>query len=196
MARDYKKRAPAKKRKSKSGSSPWQFMLAGFGLGIVVAVVTYRLLAPPAPAEPSAPVPAAAHEPQSAVEPPPERKARRAPQPAQEERFAFYDMLPNFEVVIPESEERVAGLSLPTPVETPGAYVLQAGSFKSFADADRMKATLALQGIESAIQRVTIDDQTWHRVRIGPVTELTQVNDLRTRLRMASIDAMLLRVAQ
>lgn len=196
MARDYKKRTASRKTKRKSGASPWRFMLTGFALGIVVAMIAYRVFAPPAPAQPSAPVPTATAEPQSAVEPPPEAPAGRKSKREKDERFTFYDILPNFEVVIPESEERVAGLRSPTPVSTPGAYVLQAGSFKNFSDADRMKATLALQGIEAQIQKVTIDDQTWHRVRVGPITELGEVNELRTRLRMANINALLLRVAQ
>ncbi len=37
------------------------------------------------------------------------------------------------------------------------AYILQMGSFRKFADADRMKARLALIGIEAEIQRVSIN---------------------------------------
>ena len=39
----------------------------------------------------------------------------------------------------------------------------------SFADADRVRAQLALLGVESKVQRVSIDNDTWHRVRIGPI---------------------------
>ena len=46
--------------------------------------------------------------------------------------------------------------------------MLQAGSYKNFADADRVRAQLALQGIESKVQKVTVDNDTWHRIRIGP----------------------------
>ena len=37
-------------------------------------------------------------------------------------------------------------------------------------EADRVRAQLALQGIESKVQRVSVDNDTWHRVRVGPVT--------------------------
>ena len=53
------------------------------------------------------------------------------------------------------------------PVEKPGAYILQAGSFRNHADADRVRALIAMQGVESKIQKVTIDKDTWHRVRVG-----------------------------
>ena len=72
--------------------------------------------------------------------------------------------------------------------------VLQAGSFSEFTDADRRRATLALQGIESRIQRVTIDDKTYHRVRIGPIDDLDQLNVLRARLRAANIDVLRIRL--
>ncbi len=195
MARDYKRRTSSRRKKKKRSPSPWRYTLTGFLLGAVVAVVVYRMALPP-PLEPAGPVPAVVVEPPSALEPEPAPVRRPRPQPEQDDRFTFYDLLPKFEVVIPESEEPIPDDAPAAPVSTPGAYVLQAGSFQSFSDADRMKAMLALQGVESRIQKVTIDDKTWHRVRIGPVTELDNVNDLRTRLRMADIDVLLLRVGQ
>ena len=33
-----------------------------------------------------------------------------------------------------------------------------------------------MQGIESHIQRVSIDDRTYHRVRIGPIDDLEELN--------------------
>ena len=77
-----------------------------------------------------------------------------------------------------------------------GTYVLQAGSFQNYADADRRRATLALQGIESQIQRVTIDQDTWHRVRVGPYSELNEVNRLRQQLRDGQIEVMVIRLSE
>lgn len=109
-------------------------------------------------------------------------------------RFDFYDVLPNFEVIIPEQEPNVAADIGPQAVVNPGIYVLQAGSFTIYADADRRRAELALQGIESNIQRVTIDDKTYHRVRIGPIDDLGELNILRSRLRAARIDVLRIRL--
>ena len=60
-------------------------------------------------------------------------------------RFDFYSMLPNFEVIIPEHEADVRADSEPQAVVKPGVYVLQAGSFTEYKDADRRRATLAMQ---------------------------------------------------
>jgi cell division protein FtsN len=51
-----------------------------------------------------------------------------------------------------------------------------------------MQARLALQGIESKIQRFTLDDETWYRVRIGPVATVQELEALRTKLAEADID--------
>ena len=113
---------------------------------------------------------------------------------APERRFDFYDMLPNFEVIIPEEEPDVKADNQAQAIVSPGVYVLQAGSFSEYNDADRRRAELALHGIESKIQRVTIDDKTYHRVRIGPVDDLDELNVLRSRLRQAKIDVLRIRL--
>jgi hypothetical protein len=112
----------------------------------------------------------------------------------EESRFTFYEDLPKFEVVIPERESDVSPDQGPQAIVAPGIYVLQAGSFSEYTDADRRRATLAMQGIESRIQRVTIDDRTYHRVRIGPIDDLNELNVLRSRLRAANIDVLRIRL--
>ena len=113
---------------------------------------------------------------------------------SKEPRFKFYDMLPKFEVIIPEEDPEVIQDVEPKAVEIPGIYVLQAGSFTAYADADRRRAQLALTGIESSIQKVAIDAKTYHRVRIGPTTDLDELNMQRSRLRAAKIDALIIRL--
>ncbi len=49
-------------------------------------------------------------------------------------------------------------------------------------------------GITSRIQKVSVDDKDYHRVRIGPVDSLERVNALRGQLRNAQIDIMVIRV--
>ena len=80
------------------------------------------------------------------------------------------------------------------PVDEPGSYVLQAGSFSAASDADKLQANLALLGIESRVQRVTIDDDVYHRVRIGPITDLDKLNRIRRQLHDAHVNAMLMKV--
>jgi cell division protein FtsN len=180
--------------KAKHGTHGWLWMLFGLSIGLVVAAAIYF-------SDQRAPVPATATAIPPQAEPAtPARPAPRAEPTATEPRtttqFDFYDMLPQFEVVIPESEQSVRPTRKAAAVEEAGNYVLQAGSFTALADADRMKASLALLGIESRIQRVQIDDDTFHRVRIGPIGNLDELNQIRRRLWDANIDVMLLRVTK
>ncbi len=170
-------------------------MLFGLGIGLAVAVAIYindrTLPQPPAAVE------RVAASPQNNVDangelPAASAGAETAEQP--ESRFDFYDMLPNFEVVIVEQEPDVKRDIGPQAIVEPGEYVLQAGSFSRYEDADRRRAQLALQGIESSIQRVAIDDKTYHRVRIGPTRDLDRLNLLRARLREANIDVLRIRL--
>jgi len=133
---------------------------------------------------------------QPATHEPEPRPAEPAPTPQDPEpQFEFYEMLPKFEVVVPERDGRVPRESAGgNPVRRPGAYVLQAGSFRNSADADRVRALIALQGVESTIQRVTIDQDTWHRVRVGPITNLQKLEETRSKLRQAQIEALVIRV--
>ena len=111
------------------------------------------------------------------------------------EKYDFYQMLPNFEVVVPEKEKDVKrDLPAAAPVERPGVYVLQAGSYRNEADADRVRAQLAMQGIDAKVQRVAVDADVWHRVRIGPITKLEELNKLRKQLQAADVDALVIRV--
>jgi hypothetical protein len=108
--------------------------------------------------------------------------------------YDFYDRLPKFEVVVPEKEKDVKPDLRAVPETRRGTYVLQAGSYKNFADADRIRAQLALQGVESKVQKVSVDSDTWHRIRIGPITKLDELNRLRTILRKADVDVLVIRV--
>jgi len=171
----------------------WVWMLFGLGIGLSVALAIYMndrqpgVTLPPA-AQQAASAAAASDDENAAT------TASPVPEEPPEQRFDFYHMLPNFEVVIPEQEADVSQDINKGAVERPGNYVLQAGSFTQFGDADRRRAQLALQGIESRIQRVSIDDKTYHRVRIGPTRDLDHLNLLRSRLRQANIDVLRIRL--
>jgi cell division protein FtsN len=111
------------------------------------------------------------------------------------EKYDFYQMLPNFEVVVPEKDKDVKrDLPAAARIERPGVYVLQAGSYRNEADANRVRSQLALQGIDAKVQRVAVDADVWHRVRIGPIGNLDELNKLRRQLQAADVDALVIRV--
>jgi cell division protein FtsN len=187
-----KRRRSSRSRKKKQEYPGWLWMLFGLSLGLSVAFAIYVKDTRPTPVvRAAAPQPASL---QGAMDDNGEPTVEPTPSEPEEKRFTFYDMLPNFEVIIPEQEPDVEVDAAPQAVLEPGLYVLQAGSFSAYNDADRRRAELALHGIESQIQRVTIDDKTYHRVRIGPTSDLDKLNMLRSRLRTARIDVLRIRL--
>jgi cell division protein FtsN len=167
-------------------------MLFGLSLGLIVAVGVY-LRAPSAirPAEPTA----------AAAERPAQRPAARVAgatseraEPA-ENRFEFYEILPQYEVVVADDEAPAsAAAARRRPAETPGSYLLQVGSYSSAADADRTQASLGLLGFESHVQRVTLDGDVFNRVRIGPIADLDAAKRAQRQLRAAGYDTLLMQV--
>jgi len=189
MAKDYKNSPkPKDKPKKNSGGFPsWGW----FTVGIVVAVVVIKLGPLFWQAELNAgkhlAKPGDAHATIAATPVP-------APAAGTATHYDFYKMLPSFQVVIPGQDKNVQSGNESAPVQQPGSYILQVGSFPSYADADKMKATLALQGIESNIQSVQVNNgSTWNRVRIGPIKDLKELNGLRTKLAQDHIEPLIIK---
>jgi cell division protein FtsN len=157
-------------------------------VGLAVALVVY--LRNSAPVERAAPAAVARDEPVRNANAPSSEPAGDS----DENRFDFYEILPEYEVVIPEVESPERRNAPSRALTEPGRYILQAGSFTSAGDADRLQANLALLGIESRIQRVTIDEHVFHRVRIGPVGDLERVDRIRRQLRGARIEPLVMKV--
>lgn len=111
-------------------------------------------------------------------------------------RYDFFTVLPEMEVIVPEEELNVRSQPQAPGETTNGAteYLLQVGSFQNSSDAEEMKARLALLGIQARVQSVTVDDATWHRVRIGPVAGARAAEDLRGQLSDNGIDSLVMQV--
>ncbi len=202
MTRDYRKGSPPPRRRKKEprGTCAFWFLAGGligaFGVGVAWVLDD----------QPGAPQRA--------------DTAQILPQPAERPRpqpkFDFYNMLPNEEVVVPAEREpepvplpapgqkappqqaaKTGPAPTPTPQPSPSAgpksYLLQVGSFRSDADAEKLKAQLALLGIQTSIQKVTIDSgQTYHRVRTGTYAK-ADANALRAKLQSNGHKPMMMR---
>ena len=171
--KDVKRHAP--------GSAPmgtWMGFGAGLAVGLVVALAVYlhfqnRLAAVP---EPSADAP-----PASAQAP------EETPVPGDTgPTYDFYDMLPKQEVEVPESSKRAAAPASTLPT---GDVTLQAGSFKQPAEAEKLQARLAQYGVDAKIQRFSLEDETWYRVRIGPIATVEELETVRAKLAEAEVEA-------
>lgn len=179
MTRDYKRR-----RHASFQFGRWKDFGMGLGAGLAVALGVYLTRHDPAAT--------------AAVQPTHPTPQRRPAEAAEADdaavQYDFYERLPKFEVVVPEKESDVRRDLPAAPVDRPGVYVLQAGSYRNFADADRIRQQLAKQRIEATVQRVAVDADVWHRVRIGPLGDVREVNRLRDQLRAADLDALVIRI--
>ncbi len=141
------------------------------------------------------------------------------PEP-QSTNYDFFTVLPEIEVVVsddegavppppvvkkPEEEKRTtpeSGANQPVVAETvapksTSAYMLQAGSYNQATDAERQKAKLALLGLSSAIQKVTIQGRgDFYRVRLGPYDNHARMVDVDERLRQEGIQALRLKISR
>jgi cell division protein FtsN len=196
MPRDYKSRANAP-RKQQRQVPGWVWFLSGLLVGLFFSGLAWLKLLP-ADGQLALPPPQAQNQKQGVTKQQPARKKEpAAPKP----RFDFYTILPEMEVVVPEPEPEKA----PPPVKrgklkrepvaaASGRYMLQMGSFRKYADADRLKASLALVGIQAEIQKVRVSGSgTFHRVRSGPYTQ-KKVNQLRSRLKQHRIDSLVIKL--
>jgi len=193
----------ARKRRTNDEAPGWIWMLFGLGIGLVVALGVYingRQTPTPQDATATvnerAPAEALPEEPQVGTAAAPVSSGSQRSRIEDPDRFSFYDELPRYEVVVPEIESPSARSNTATAIEAPGVYVLQAGSFRTAEDAEVQRANLALLGIESRIQRVSIDEQTFHRVRVGPIDDLDSLNAIRRRLFDANVESLVMRIAE
>lgn len=183
----------------KSGGGTILGMFIGLVVGVVVAagVVWYLNKTPlpfqaktgKPPAEKAAETkPAAA--PQAAAPLPlpgkPGDKVQEKP------RFEFYKILPGSEEPVPQVAPRPAAEK---PAPATEALFLQAGAFQKPADADNLKARLALMGVEASVLQVTVPEKgVMHRVRIGPYANPDEMAKARTLLAQNGIEASVVRV--
>ncbi|WP_344806979.1 SPOR domain-containing protein [Allohahella marinimesophila] len=93
--------------------------------------------------------------------------------PADKKRsYDFYKMLPEAKVIPQHVPEYVPKAPDPSVV-----YILQTGSFRSHADAEKQKATIAFQGMQAHIEQTnTADNGIWYRVIVGPFQSRSKMN--------------------
>lgn len=170
------KRTTRSKKKRSAGGQPlpgWVWLLTGLIIGLSVTFL------PKLNEREQIPVATTVDKPETNIEQGSKRK------------FDFYTLLPELEVVVDENNAGQVSTNLDSDS---GIYVLQVGSFKSEKEADTLKARLALMGVETNIEVVTVNATKWHRVRIGPTKDKSRLLTTQTRLRNEKMDSVLLKV--
>jgi cell division protein FtsN len=198
MSRDYKTREGAPRARRRRGGSCFFWFMTGALLGAIGVAVAWMLQG----FEPAAQTPAATPPPQTQAPPPkprfvypdilPEMEVVVSDDELKDDRPPALPPPPPPPAPAPEE----AAAAAPTPAEPQppkaadaapaaggDAYLLQVGSFKARSDAERLKAKLALLGVQAQIQQVTINGKdTYHRVRTGPYQGKEAANKTRAML--------------
>jgi len=182
-----RKRRKAGRRKNDSRLPGWLYMFFGLSVGLAVAAGIYvsdrrdGITITKPKQERAARVEAAVEE--------PEEKSG-------EVEFDFYDMLPNLDIpVFEDSRPATRPTQQSAPVEKPGIYILQAGSFSNLEDAQRHEANIALLGIRAEVRKGDANGRTVYRVYTRPLDTPDKVNRTRKRLNDAGIDTLAKRVS-
>ena len=166
------------------------------------SAATPAATAPPTPAEVrSAPPPAsrATPSPRAAVAP-----ARRTAPPAVAQaaahgtsspappQYDFYQMLPNLKVIVPRPSAPGANAAGMRGAGAYGGYVLQVGSYSNPAQAERIISELDSVGIIAHVDTVQSRGVTLHRVRVGPITEASELARIRSTLHAMRLPAIVI----
>ncbi len=194
MATDYKRRAEP--RPGKRRTPCWIWFTSGLMLGMFACGLAWLKLGPRGPAQ-TQQVPGLPS--QRPAPHPAKQAAPKAPPP----RFDFYTILPETELVVPQEQPRPAPAipAAPAPAQpqaiapaSADSYLLQAGAFSQRADAERLRASLALLGVEADIQSVQGSDRKRvYRVRSGPYPSRAAVEQARTNLKRNGINSIALK---
>lgn len=118
-------------------------------------------------------------------------------------RFDFYRILPGQEEPVTDKQLKEAA-SKPAPAEKgekaaidspKDIYFIQAGAFQNPADADNLKAKLALLGQEASVEPTNVPEKgVWYRVRLGPYSRVEEINRVRSQLAQNGIDGSLVKI--
>jgi cell division protein FtsN len=108
--------------------------------------------------------------------------SKRLPKPT----FEFYTRLPKAQestrIVQSSPSELDNNKKEMTKLNNLHNYLIQVASFKKFTDADRLRASLILQGYQAKLSKFQNNATTWYRVEIGPFKSLQQAKQKQSLL--------------
>ncbi len=187
MARDYKHRAqPKRKAAQKSAVAWWRWLLVIVLISVFVVFLNYLRMSVPD----NKPVSAAKKTiPEKKVKKT-VAKAKHQDKKPKEPRYDFYTILPEAEVVVPDYEIKTRIREERVGKAKATQYLIQAGSFRAFAEADKLRARLALMGIESRVEKARVGNVEWNRVKMGPFSRSSSVSSIKQRLKANGIDVV------
>ncbi|KAF3977481.1 MAG: SPOR domain-containing protein [Methylococcales symbiont of Iophon sp. n. MRB-2018] len=189
MTRDYKHRVNQNKKKPQQTSVAWWKWLL---IIVLIALFAYSLIFLSRNSSPEI------KDQQSSNKIPTSKKAtkpkvnipKRQNSKPKQPRFDFYTILPETEVVVPDYEIKTRSREEQFGKGKPNKYIIQVGAFRELIEADKLRARLALLGIESRVEKATVGNVIWNRVKIGPFSSSSSVSALKTQLSQNNIDVI------
>lgn len=110
-----------------------------------------------------------------------------------EKEFDFYEVLPDIEKVMPDDLPDTES-SANRPQRD---YYVQAASFRKHADAEKLRARLALKGFKSSTHARTSEERgTFYRVRLGPFPDKRKAKSTKNKLQAIGVNPMVTSVAK
>lgn len=196
MTRDYKPTASRQKPAGKNNAFITGLLVGiilGIGISVAVAIMVTGGKSPFVEHETSVePVPAEAAKGMNSEEEAVPAENNEAKPDAN--RFDFYKILPGESQVTEQEiqQSKEAQQNQPPAIEN---YFLQVGAFQTEEEADNVKAKLALLGLEAVVQTASVPDKgVWHRVRVGPYSDLDQIGKARAELTKNGFNADLIKI--
>jgi cell division protein FtsN len=190
MARDYKKRTQSRSRQDKAQSVAWWKWLAIVLLLSGFAWFLNSLSDSPVKKDDGQYSKLPVKKPNKNIKassvPKNQKKANNLTEP----EFDFYKILETSEVIVSEYETKTIVREERIGKAKPAKYIMQAGAFKDYKQADKLKAQLTLLGLEPKIERVGV----WNRVKIGPYSKMSSVNIITKRLKQNGFDVIVTKV--
>lgn len=185
MTHDFAKKNTKKKKKQpvkKSQVPGWLWGAVGVATGLFIALLVH--LANIAPQAKQAAETEKTRSEKPVVSKKTESEAATA---GKETKFEFYHLLKDQEVPVENRTVDQRKVQKYT-------YMLQAGSFRSFDDAEKVRVRLLLKDLNAKV--TSSDDKNgrkWHRVMVGPFTSRSKMARARSMLIDDGIDTMLIK---
>tara|TARA_B110000444_G_C18823374_1_gene588956 strand:- start:1636 stop:2208 length:573 start_codon:yes stop_codon:yes gene_type:complete len=182
MTKDYAKK-PTKVRtqknksskKSSTDRSPWFFLIIGVLLGILISPLLELSGLTEQLNEIST-----------------DGEIKQATDADKTPEFEFYTLLKEAEVIVLGNEAQE--LSVNKKNKSNNIFLLQTGSFKTNAEADKLRAKLILLNLNTSVEKVTTKkNETWRRVIVGPFSNTSALAEAQKILSDNKIDSLLLK---
>jgi len=184
MGRDYKYRANQnRKRPQQTKVAWWKWILIIILISLFVVFLNNLRTSSPK-TEQKQLTKSTTDKKTAKIKPKHQNKTPQAP------RYDFYTILPETEIIVPDYEIKTRSREEQFGKGKTTKYLLQAGSFREYHEADKLRAQLALMGIESRVEKATIGSAVWNRVKMGPYSQSSSVSVIKKRLRRSGIDVV------